>query len=127
MNESSIPSKAEQIEALIHEKAYELALKYAGREQFGKLQFSKVFNVTRKEILEYLKNNYCLDNLPFFVFSSPGKRDGIYIIPVPEGYHVFYQEREYRNPDYTVPTEDDAWIFYIDFMLSLSGTALNWQ
>ena len=122
----SLPSKAQQIETIINSKAYELTLKYAGRDESGSPEYSKVFTVTRKEIEEYIKKHYRLNNLPF-VFSSIGTKDGIYIIPVPGGYHVYYQERGICDPDYVVPTEEDAWKFYVDFTLNRSGTGLKWE
>ena len=122
----SIPSKTEQIEALMRGTAYELTMKYAGRDKSGSPQYSKVFNITRKAVEEYLREHYLLDSLPF-THSSPGSNDGIYIIPVIEGYFVYYQERGIRNPEYLVPSENDAWKFYVDFRLRASGTGLRWE
>ena len=119
-----IPSKAEQVEALIRGSIFELTMKYAGRNKSGRPFYSKVFNITRKEIEEYLREHYLLSDL---AHSSPGLLDGIYIIPVIEGYLVYYQERRTRNSEYLLPSENDAWKWYVDYILRTSGTGLTWK
>jgi hypothetical protein len=121
----SVPSKTEQIEAIIYSTEYELTLKYEGRDESGSPEYSKVFTVTRKEIENYLKSHYHLENLPL-VYSSNGLQDGLFIIRVTEGYLIYHQERGIRDLEYVAYSEDDAWKFYIDFILSVSGTGLKW-
>jgi len=117
---NSIPSKAEQIEAIIHSTTYQLTMRYAGRDESGIPKYSKVFTVTRKEIEEYVRTHYRLNNLPM-VNVTPESHDGLHIIRVPEGYHIYYQERNIRDTDYIVPSEDDVWKFYIDFKIRYGG------
>jgi hypothetical protein len=123
---SSVPNKAEQIKALIYHKAYALAMQYAGRDKSGSPQYSKVFNVTRADIKEYIKSHYTLDNLPF-ARSSPTQEDGIYLIPVKNGYEMYDQERGIRFPSTKVHSDDEAWLIVIDHILRTSGTGLKWE
>ena len=125
MKESS-PSKAEQVEALIHGTAYNLTMQYAGRDQSGRHQYSKVFTVTREEIEDYVKDHYRLDNLPF-THSSPSQIEGIFIIPISGGYRVYHQERGMHFDEKLVKSEDAAWCFYFDYALRLTGTGLKWD
>jgi hypothetical protein len=120
-----IPSKGKQIEALINHLAYDFTLKYAGRDLSGSPLYSKVFNVTKNEVKEYLKKRYNLNNLPFS-YTVPGTKDGIYIIHKQEGYLVYYQERGFREPELLEP-EEGAWNYYVDFTLRTSGTGLKWN
>jgi len=119
----SLPTKAEQIEAFIHARAYDLTMQYAGRDSSGRPKYSKVFTITKKEVRDYVRKHYRLDNVPF-VHSSPGQREGIYIIPIPDGYHVYYQERGIHFEETVVNSEDAAWDFYFARKFPLSGGSL---
>jgi hypothetical protein len=122
----SFPIKSEQIEAILHDMAYDLTLKYAGRDESGVPQYSKTFNVTRKEIEEYVKKHYTLDNLPF-AHSFHDLKDGLYIIRVSKEYQLYYQERGIRSLEQHVSSEDDVWKYYINYMLNTSRTGLEWK
>ncbi len=120
------PSKEEQIEALIHDKAYQLTIRYSGRDKSGRPNYRKVFNVTRKDIERPLKNHYKFDDLPF-VSCSIGPKDGFYIIPTSKAYTIYKQERGVHTRDKTVKSASEARKLYIDWILDTSGTGLEWK
>jgi len=124
--EYSYPAKGEQIEALINHKAYDFTMNNGGRDSIGEPQYAKVLNVTKKEIKEYLKNNYTILNLPFS-YTHSGIKDGAYIIHKPEGYLVYHQERGLPEAQYWEMEEEQVWDYYVDFILRTSGTGLKWS
>lgn len=121
-----MPSKAEQIEAILHGVAYDLTMKYAGRDKSGRPQYSRVFTVTRKEIEEYLKEQYSLSTLPL-TYSLPSQCDGVYIIATSSGYRFYRQERGIHFSEQTLKSDDEVWQLYIDWKLRTSGTGLKWK
>lgn len=122
----STPSKAEQIEAILYGVAYDLTMKYAGRDQSGHPQYSKVFTVTRKEIEEYLQEHYSLNTLPG-THSSASHHDGLYIMSDSSGYRVYHQERGIKFAEKVVRSEEEVWQLYVDWNLRTSGTGLKWK
>jgi len=120
-----LPGKEEQIEAIVHDRARDLVLRYAWRDRSGRPRYPQVFTVSRKEVEQYVKEHYSLDTLPF-VHSAPGREDDIHIIPVPDGYRVYYQEGGIHRDEEVVPSEDDAWNFYLRCVLAVSSTGLKW-
>ncbi|MFA5367306.1 MAG: hypothetical protein WC333_05460 [Dehalococcoidia bacterium] len=125
MSEAS-PSKSEQIEALLHGKAYELALKYLPRDEAGSPQYRKLFNVTKKEVEKYAKQNYKWSEFAC-VKTAPGERDGFYAIRVSKGYLVYDQERGIRFDKGLVHSENDVWRLVMDYILLRSGTGFKFK
>jgi hypothetical protein len=122
----SIPSKDEQIEALINGRAYELVLRFAGLDESGGPRYSEVFKVTKDEIKEYITRHYTLNNIPL-IHSSPSREDGIYLIPIHDGYEFYDIEHGIRFTGKKVDSEDEAWSIVIDYILGTSGTGMKWE
>ena len=118
----SVPSKAEQIEAIEHDRARDLVLRYAWRDQSGRPRYREVFTITKKDVEDYVKEHYRLDNAPY-THSSPGREDGIYIIPVPGGYRVYRQERLGHFEEELVSSENAAWKRYVEYVILSGGTS----
>lgn len=123
MNER-FPSKAEQIEALLHHKAGKLLLECRPHDEANEPQYIEIFNVTRKEIEKYAKQHYKMSDL---ISVSPGLEDDFYVIPIPDGYLTYYQTREIRFDEIVVKSEDEAWKLLVDFMLLTSGTGIKFE
>jgi hypothetical protein len=122
--ENKKPDKTEQIEAIIQDQVYDLTMKYAGRDSTGMPQYTKVFDVTPNEILEYAKQHYDFERLPY-VHTKPGLLDGFYILRIRQGYRVYYQERSTKFDDKVLEKEDDVWESYVDFILSVSSAVAS--
>lgn len=118
-----VPSKTEQIEAIIHDKVYDITIEYAGRDKSGKPQYSKVFTVTKKEFEDYAKCHYRLDNLPF-VHTEPREIDGLYIIPIKNGYRVYNQVRNIHIEESLLTSERDVWNTYFNYTISTVGAPI---
>jgi hypothetical protein len=121
-----MPGKAEQLDAFLHGNAYEFTMKYAGRDQHGFPQYSKVFTITKKDILDYIKKNYKLNNLPM-TYSSPSRKDGYYIIPIPDstGYRTYYQERGIKGKEIVAYNEEEALLLYVKHRLLYSTSGIK--
>ena len=118
------PSKAEQIESLLHFKAYRLVKEWIGPDQSVGDFYTKVFTVTRLEVEEYARQKYRIED---FAKSSPGEQDGFYAIRVPSGYLTYGQERGEKFSEGLVQSENDVWHLVIEYILLRSGTGLKFR
>ena len=121
---NALPGKDEQCQALIEDTAYELALRSLPRDQSGRPQYRKVFNVTRTEVERYAREHYRLEDL---VKMAPGPDAGFYAIPTSEGYLTYEQEREIPWGKAIVHSVDDVWRLLVDYRLRYSGTGFKFE
>ncbi len=121
-----MPSNSEQIESLIHDRAYYLTIKYSGRDEAGRPKYKEVFTVTRGEVLKYVKQHYRLYDLPF-THSVVGNEDGLHLLKIGSEFKVYYQERGICFHETIVESEEEAWKAYVDHMLRSSATGLKWE
>jgi hypothetical protein len=80
-----------------------------------------VFNVTRDEALAWLREHKKLSD---FVSTTPGSRDGVYIVRSGAGFELYEQERGGRFRDRTLPDEEAAWNVVLDQCLVRGGVTL---
>jgi hypothetical protein len=119
-----LPSKQEQIEALLQHKAYDLVVKYAPAAQLTSRCYESVFSMKRFEILQYVERNYKIEDL---VSTVPQQRDGFYAIRGVQGYRVYEQEHQLKIFEQHVSTEHDVWVAFVNYLLETSGTALDFN
>ncbi len=118
------PTIEEQIEAIVHHKAYELVMNYSGVDRVDKQSYEQVFTVKRSEILAYIRNKYDLNDL---IPRRSDIRDGFYAIPVSDGYRIYEQYDGHRTPPEDVAGKDILQEKYVDYLLRSSGTGLNFE
>ena len=122
-NNFNAPSKEAQVEALVHGRAYKLLSDVFDAEYFTDGMYKEVFTVNKTEVLEYVRNHYSLKAL---VYMKAGTDDGLYIIPRPfGGFDGYYQEREIKMDHKQLKSENEAWGYYVQYILDTSGTGLK--
>jgi len=119
------PTKEEQIEALIHHRAYDLVMKYAPSEEINDAEaYAEVFTVKRKEILDHLIQHYQLGDL---IHMQRSNKDGFYAIPEKNGFRTYEQERMLKDNEQFISNEVDVWKQFVDYLLQTSGTGLDFD
>ena len=90
----TFPPKTNQIEAVIHGTCMEFALEHVPMEpgivnQRSRLivPYSKVFNITKKEIKEYLISKYAIEDL-----VPPYPKEGLFAEREKDGFRVYEQD-----------------------------------
>ncbi len=131
-----LPSKKEQIEALLKFQAYELVEKYISLPRIPENAkyisdkdskafseaYKKIFTVKRHDILDYLKANYTLKEL---INMKPSDDDGFYVIPLNYGFKIYEQERGFKFLERIVKTEEEVWENFVEYLIRYSGTGLD--
>ena len=114
-------SRDEQIRVLLLGKAYDtVRMLFPGKQLTGS-DYKEVFNVTRIEVVEYVK---CHGFPPGAYSGRQGNCDGPYLIEEESTYVVYYQERGVRFDETRHETREDADEVLIALLLGLSGTGL---
>jgi hypothetical protein len=117
-----IPSKKEQIEALLNGEAYKLVEKYVSPKDLSGNSYKEVFTVKKHEIVNYLKKNYALKEV---LNQQPSNKDGFYVIPMYSSFKVYEQERGIRFIEYVTNSEQEVWELFVDYLIRTSGTGLS--
>lgn len=117
-----LPSKKEQIEALLKGEACELVEKYISPHNISGDSYKVIFTVKKHEILDYLKKNCSLNEV---TKQKPGSDDGFYAIPIYSGFKVYEQERGIRFLEHILKSEDEVWESFVKYLLDISGTGLD--
>lgn len=117
-----LPSKEEQIESILKLVAYKLATKYSPTDK-DEVEinhvFKKIFSVRKEDVLNYLKENYPLQEV---VNQNPKSiRDGFYAIPISTGYRTYRQERNIKFDEEIVVSEDEVWSHLVDYLIASNG------
>jgi len=111
-----------QIEALLFGDPYSWAVK-SGRIASGQsLQMSKVFSVTRRDVIEYLRSQ----PLPGFDLrqaSYRGISDGPKIHNTSDNYAIGWQERGIFLEEFSTPSEAAAREYWVEFLANSLGLA----
>jgi len=102
--------------------AYQLVQEYCG--EISSEGYAKVFNVTRKEILHYLRSTYKLGALVRFRTSN---EDGFYAIPIGGVFRVFEQYGRVSTDPQEVSGEESVWQLFVDYVVRTSGTGLSFD
>lgn len=118
-----VPSIEEQIEALIQGKLPELREAYAPQLDQDE-GYRTILTFRRSDIVRHLINKYQLDQL--IRTESDPLRDGFYAIRTAKGFEVYYQERGVKIAA-NAPTEEAVWVWFSDWLLRTSGTALKFD
>ena len=122
---SKKPSKQEQIDALIHHRAYDLVIKYAPSKDIDDAEaYRDVFTVKRSEILDYLTKNGRFGDL---VRITPSDRDGFYAIPNKNSFNTYEQERNFKAMEKNVPDVQSVWDLFLDYIIRTSGAGLKFS
>ena len=112
------PSLKEQVNALVTGTKFELVCEHLGKSKLKEKDYDKVFTVTRRELLEYLPNNYTIDQV---IRTKKAPRDGFYALKGIYGWTTFIQEREIRFNQEKVESEDKVWEQYVSIALGYSS------
>jgi hypothetical protein len=117
-----LPSKEEQIESILKLLAYKLASKYSptykDEVEIDNL-FKKIFSVGKEDVLNYLKENYPLQEV---VNQNPKSiRDGFYAIPISSGYRIYRQERNIKFDEQIALSDDEVWRYFVDYLIASNG------
>lgn len=119
------PSKEEQIEALIHHRAYDLVMECAPSEDISDAEaYALVFTVKRREVLEYLVQRYNISDL---IKTELSNRDGFYAIPVSQGFRVYEQYNCIKAMEKILSDELGVWNEFVSYILGTSGTGLDFK
>lgn len=114
------PSKEEQARALLNRTAYRLLERYP-----SDVDYKDIFTIKKKDLFDYIKKNSRLEDL---IFTRLGDNDGFYAIKEMEGeYLTFGQERGIRFDEVEVHSVDEVLNKFIDYLLSGSGTGLEFD
>jgi hypothetical protein len=117
-----LPSKEEQIESILKLVAYKLASEYSPTDKHEveiDYLFKKIFTVRKQDVLNYLKENYPLQEV---VNQNPKSiRDGFYAIPICSGYRTYRQERNIKFDEEIVVSEDEVWSHLVDYLIASNG------
>jgi hypothetical protein len=131
-----LPSKKEQIEALLKFNAYKLVEKYislpripenatyitAKDSKTFREAYKKIFSVKKQEISDYLERNYALKEL---INMKPSDDDGFYAIPLNSRFQIYEQERGFRSLERFAKTEKEVWRNFVEYLIRHSGTGLD--
>ena len=118
------PTKEEQINALVMHQAYKLVTQMVPPGDLSGDSYKKVFTVKRNEILNYAKAHFSMEEV---MICRPGECDGFYVLSIPDGFEIYYQERLIKVPIKVVGTSDDVWEEYVDYLIRTSGTGLDFS
>ena len=132
-----IPTKEEQIEALINGKVASFMKECVDFEKTNKTSIEdrmqyrkKVFTITKSEILAYIKENYSLKDLGMYdnkCYLKLKKEKGKYVIYT---WDYEYEMRTGKVIDLReefYDTEDEVYERYVRFLIGSSGTGLTFE
>jgi len=117
-------SKTDQIEALLHHKAYDVATATLGISHMCKSPYSKVFNVTRDDIDNYVAE-HGLPGEAFCTVDGPHMCEGIHLVKRDKTWRLFWLERGIASGEETFQSEIEAKHRLLDWILNTAGTGID--
>lgn len=121
---NQLPSKIEQIEALIRFEACELTEKYTDDTISSEEAYKKIFIIKKKEIKEYIKSKYKMEEL---INLKKGNLDGFYALHDKSSFLIYEQERGFKFLERKVKNEKAVWKEYVEYLIRHSGTGLSFE
>jgi len=119
-----IPTREEQIVALIEGNAVMLVEKFIPKDRWSIESYKEVFTIKLSDIVDYLEKNSVMENR---VNADAGEEDGFYALPSSDGYEVYEQERGFKENSAHVTSVSEVWKRYAEYLVSTSGTGLDFK